>query len=52
MKALVNRRTGLTFPVKVVRDLTVYRAENGRKTAISLRQRLPMHDRLSARIGG
>jgi hypothetical protein len=44
--------TGIAFPVKVVRDLAASSAEFGRKSVRSLRQRLPMHGRLSARMGG
>jgi hypothetical protein len=44
--------TEMAFPVKVVRDLAASSAEFGRKSVRSLRQRLPMHGRLSARMGG
>ena len=47
-----SRSTGIAFPVKVVRDLAASSAEFGRKSVRSLRQRLPMHGRLSARMGG
>jgi hypothetical protein len=46
------RSTGIAFPVKVVRDLAASSAEFGRKSVWSLRQRLPMHGRLSASMGG
>lgn len=52
MEVIRDGRSGSGFLKMVVRDLAAPSATPWRQTTESLRQRLPMHGRLSTRYGG